>query len=223
MDDYDSDGGSPFGMMGMFSMMAPAMAMTMMLAASLWGVVILYVIARWRHNRAGLNDTQFGVKFALHLFRLHGYQLVLLGAFLLLFSVLAKGSSTMRSPIWRMALGFLTAGGVVFGVHTLMLGKTNQTEQPLLGRMFAGLSLLVTGMIGLVGVVAGMQALFAKGPMGNDGRMLWSLVFVYVTAWVVQGAIVVRAQLTTPSPDAAPPGPPGPGPIVPEPMRAPLA
>lgn len=222
MDDYDyGDHGSPFRMMGLVSMLAPAMAMLFL--ASLWGVGILYVVARWRQHRTGAADPQFGLKFALHLFRFYGYQLMLLGTFLLLYSVLLKGNSDERSPVWRAALGFLSAGGLLFGVHTVVLGKTNQRELPLVTRLFSGLSLLVTAIVGTIGLVAGLQALFAKGSMDDGGRMMWSLVFVYVTAWVVQGLILGKAQLTEPSPDAPPPSAPPPGPTVPEPMRQPLA
>ncbi len=221
---YDDDyggGPSPFRMMGLFSMLAPAMAM--LIFASLWGVVILYVVGRWRQNRAATSDPQFGMKFVLHLFRFHGYQLMLLGGFLLLFSVLYKGESGERSPIWRMALGFVTSGGIVFGAHQLFLGKTNQAAFPLVGRMYGGLSLVVTGLIGMIGLVGGIQTLFAKGPMGNDGRMLWSLVFTYGTAWVGQGAIFARAQLEGGSVDGDAVAPPPPAATVPEPMRQPLA
>ncbi|MBL8625048.1 MAG: hypothetical protein JNK64_27310 [Myxococcales bacterium] len=225
MDDYDDYGGgpSPLRMFNLFSMLAPMAGMV--LFASLWGVAILYVIARWRHHRSGVVDGQLGLKFVLHLFRLHGYQLLLLGGFMLLYSILAKGNSDMRSPIWRAAMGFLTAGGVVFGAHTVLLMKTNQAEQPLMGRMYSGLSLLITGLIAMTGLVLGTQALFAKGDMGNEGRGFWSLVFVYGTAWVVQGAVFGRAQLTGPSPDGpgAPGAPPPPPPPMPEPMRQPLA
>lgn len=226
MDDYDDYGGgpSPLRMFSFFSMLAPVAGMA--LFASLWGVVILYVIARWRHHRAGTGDPQLGLKFVLNLFRMHGYQLLLLGAFLLLYSILAKGNSDMRSPIWRAALGFLTSGGVVFGAHTVLLMKTNQAEQPLVGRMYGGLSLLITGLIAMIGLVLGTQALFAKGSMGNEGRGFWSLVFVYGTAWVVQGAVFGRASLAggnVDGPGAMPGVPPPPPAPVPEPMRQPLA
>jgi len=222
MDDYDDDGPSAFRMMGLFGMMAPAMAM--MVAASLWGVVILYVIARWRLHRAGTDDPQLGLKFVVHLFRFHGYQILLLGTFLLLYSVLIKGNDNVRSPMWRSALGFLVAGGGIFGVHTLILGRTNQEQHPLVARLFTGMSLVVTGMIAMIALIAGLQALFAKGDMGNEGRAFWSLVLVYVTAWAVQGSILARNHLTPTTPyDGSLPPPPPPGATVPDPMRQPLA
>jgi hypothetical protein len=225
MDDYGSDygdGPSPMRMFGLLGMLAPVVGM--LLAASLWGVAILYVIARWRHHRAGVVDSQLGLKFVLHLFRLHGYQLLLLGGFMLLYSILAKGNSEMRSPIWRAAMGFLTAGGVVFGAHTVLLTKTNQAEQPLIGRMYSGLSLLLTGLIAMTGLVLGTRRCSPRATWATraaaSGRWCSSMA---PRGWC--RARCSRAQLTGPSPDG--PGTPGasapPPPPMPEPMRQPLA
>jgi hypothetical protein len=201
MDDYGSDygdGPSPMRMFGLLGMLAPMVGM--LLFASLWGVVILYVIARWRYHRAGTVDNQLGLKFVLHMFRLHGYQLVLLGAFLMLFSILAKGNSRHALADLARRAGLPHRGGVVFGAHTVLLTKTNQAEQPLVGRLYGGLSLMITGLIAMIGLIAGTQALFAKGEMGNEGRGFWSLVFVYGAAWVVQGAVFGRGPAQRPEP-----------------------
>jgi hypothetical protein len=224
MDDYD-DGPSPFGMMGMMGMAAPMMAM--MFAAGFAWFVLIYVIARWRNNRAPMPDPQLGLKFALHLFRFHGYQLLLMGGTMLLFTVLMKSErGSVRGDIFRPAAAFLVAGGIVFGVHTLMLTKTNQDQYGLMGRLFAGVNLVITGLIGFVGLIFALQVLFAKGEGGNVARVAWSIVLVYCTAWGVQGALLGKSMLSGGSSDAmAPPGsmqqpPPT---SVPEPMRQPLA
>ncbi|MEZ4400184.1 MAG: hypothetical protein R3B06_09205 [Kofleriaceae bacterium] len=219
MDDFDS----PFGMMRLFGMLVPAMVM--LLVISLWGVIILYVVARWRHHRAGTRDPQLGLKFALHLFRFHGYQLLLMGGLLLLYAFLLKGNSAERSPVWRSALGLFTSGGIVFGLHTVWLAKTNDELAPLVGRLFRGMSLVLTGLIGFIALVAACQLLFAKGSSGDGGRLVWSALLIYGTAWGVQGVVFARAAMTSAEPDAAvPPAPPSPpSPPVPEPMRQPLA
>jgi hypothetical protein len=227
MDDIDT----PFRMMGLFSMLAPMMAM--LVFASLWGVVILYAIARWRHHRAGTSDPQLGLKFALHLFRFHGYHLLLAGGFALVYSVLLKGNSHERSSAYRAGFGFIAAGGLVYGLHTMVLQKSNQVRFPLVGRLFAGLNLIVTGMTGLVVIVIGFQMLFGKDSTGDAGRALWSMTLVYVTAWVVQGAMFGRDVLSDPGSDLpgsdqrgsdqSPPASSTPGATVPEPMRQPLS
>lgn len=225
MDDYD-DGPSPFSMMGMMGMAAPMMAMMVVGGLAWW--ILIYVILRWRNNRAPVPDPQLGLKFALHLFRFHGYQLLLVGGTMLLFTVLMKSErGSARGDIFRPAAAFLVAGGIVFGVKTLMLTKTNQERFTLVGRVFAGGNLLVTGLIGFVGLVFALQVLFAKGEAGNVARVAWSIVLVYCTAWGVQGALMGKTMLSDDgTPDAAaPPGGFGapPSTSVPEPMRQPLA
>lgn len=229
MDDYD-DGPSPFRMFGLLGMIAPMMA-TMVMAGMVW-MGLLYVIARWRNNRAAVPDPQLGLKFALHLFRFHGYQLLLLGGMMLLFTVLLKKEEygPTRGDIVRPAFAFLVAGGIVFGVHQLLLTKTNQAQHPLVGRLFAGLNLIVTGLVGFIGLVLALQMLFAKGSGGLPARAAWSVVLVYCGAWGVQGALMGKTMLdgSAPPPESmtppAMPGAPGVPPApVPEPMRQPLA
>jgi hypothetical protein len=219
-DDYDDDRGgiSPFRMLGLFGMIAPAMGM--LLAASLWLWMIIYIVGRWRLHRSGWNDPDFGAKFVLHVFRFHGYHVMLLGAFLILFGIVSKGLGD-KGPLWRAAFALLTSGGLIFGATTFLLTRTNQEQQPLVGRMCNGSSLFVSGMIAMVGLVGGFLVLFAEGPMGNDGRGLWAIVFVYVTALAVQGAIFSKRPLGA-GPVDGPSPPPPPAPTVPEPMRQPL-
>jgi hypothetical protein len=221
MDDYN-DGPSPFRMMGLLGMVAPMMA-TVLMAGLLW-MGLLYVIARWRNNKAAIPDPQLGLKFAMHLFRFHGFQLLLGGIFLVVFTILHKGEG--RGDIMRTAMGLLVVGGLVFGVHTLVLTKTNQDSFTLVGRLFGGLNLIVTGVVGFIALVVAFQMLFQKGEHGDEARLVWSLVLTYVTAWGVQGAILGKSMLDGPAPDetggrvgpTAPPSAP-----VPEPMRQPLA
>lgn len=227
MEDYD-DGPSPFRMFGILGMVAP-MVVTMLMAGMLW-MGLLYVIARWRNNRAAVPDPQLGLKFALHLFRFHGYQLMLLGGFLLLFTVLLKKGEygPTRGDMARPAFAFLVAGGLVYGAHTLGLAKTNQAQHPLVGRLFGGLNLIVTGLVGFIGLVFALQILFAKGEGGNEARAAWSAVLVYCVAWGVQGALLGKSMLDgdAPPPEVgAAPGSPivPPTAPVPEPMRQPLA
>lgn len=220
MDDFD-DGPSPFAMMGLLGM-APMVAM-MMVGMVAW-TAILYIIARWRNHRLAEPDPQLGLKFALHLFRLHGFQLLLLGGFFLVYSILHKGGG--RGDIVRPGFGFLVVGGLVFGVHSLVLTKTNQDSFPVVGRLFAGLNLIISGVVGFVALIVAFQMLFQKGEGGDAARAVWSLVLTYVTAWGVQGAMFGNAVLGSGSPDdvARGPGMPSAPPpsSIPEPMQRPL-
>lgn len=218
-DDYgDSGFGGPFGVLGM---MAPAM--TGIVVISMLFPLLLYVVARWRDNRSPIPDPQLGLKFALHFFRVQAFQLLLIGTAMLLFSMLGKNLGEGRELIYRPAFGFLVPAGVVFGVTSVMLGKTNNYSHPIVARVFNGYNLLITGMIGFAVFVMAFQILFQKGKSGNEGRMIWSAVLVYTTAWAALGAMFSRQVLDAPPPPMAPP-PLGPtGSDRPEPMQRPLA
>jgi len=182
----------------------------------------LYVVARWRDHRSATADPQLGLKFALHFFRTQSYQLLMFGTTMLIFSILGKDLGEHRDMIYRPAFGLLVPAGIVFGVMSVLLGKTNNDRVPQVGRLFNGYNLMVTGIIGFVAMVMLFEIFFQKGKSGNDGRMAWSAVLVYTTAWAVQGAMFGRAVLDAPLPYDAPPPPPA-GDPRPEPMQKPLA
>jgi hypothetical protein len=228
-DDDDEYGSrSLMGPMYMLSMLTPVLVV--MMITSLLFPLLLYVVARWRDHRAPVADPQLGLKFALHFFRVQSYQLLLMGTALLLYSMLSKElKGDMRELVYRPAFGFLVPAGAVFGVATAMLGRTNNYSHPAVGRLFNGYNLMVSGFIGFAALIWGFQALFQKGSSGEMGRIAWTGILVYTTAWVVQGAIFGRSVLeqspTTydgpPSSGSGPNEPPSPA--MPGPMQKPLA
>jgi hypothetical protein len=209
--------------MFMLQMLGPmVMLMVMLMSMMLFYGLVVYVIARWRDNRAPVPDPQLGLKFALHFFRAYSYQILLMGTMILFFSMLGKDLGEAREFIYRPAFGLIVPAGVVFGVMSVLLGKTNNYSHPNVGRLFNGFNLLVVGMFGFAMFVAGFVLLFQKGSSGNAGRMVWSGILVYTTAWAVQGAIFGRSVLDAPPPPSAPIPPAGGG-DRPEPMQRPLA
>lgn len=225
-DDDDYGSRSLMGPMYLLSMMTPVLVV--MMITSLLFPLLLYVIARWRDHRAPVADPQLGLKFALHFFRVQSYQLLLFGTAMLVYSMLSKEmKGEMREFIYRPAFGFLVPAGIVFGVATAMLGRTNNYAYPAVGRLFNGYNLMLTGFIGFAALIWGFQALFQKGSSGEMGRLAWTGILVYTTAWGIQGAIFGRTVLEASPPtsyeppSAAPPGePPAP---MPGPMQKPLA
>jgi hypothetical protein len=221
-DDDDEYGGR--SMMGpMFLLQAMSPILMMMAVISLMFPLLLYVVARWRDGKSPVPDPQLGLKFALHFFRIQSYQLLLLGTAMLLYAMLTKMPSQAREFIYRPAFGFLVPCAVVFGVTTAMLAKTNNDGFPAVGRLFNGYNLMVSGLIGFAALIMGFQMLFAKGSSGDAGRMVWSGILVYTTAWVVQGAIFGRSVLDAPPPYNMPPSDLPPPADVPSPMQRPLA
>ncbi len=221
---FDDDDDSSRSFAGpMFILQAMGPIMMMMAVVSLMFPLLLYIVARWRDHRAPAPDTQLGLKFALHFFRIQSYQLLLFGTAMLLFTMLSKDLKGAREVVYRPAFGLLVPAGIVFGIATSMLGKTNNYAFPSVGRLFNGYNLMVTGVIGFGALMMGFQLLFAKGDSGEAGRIAWTAILVYTTAWVVQGALFGRAVLDAPPPANMPPSDFAPGPHVPEPMQKPLA
>lgn len=200
MDDFD--GGDRYGspMMGMMGMLGPMMGiMVVMMVLSSMAPVLMYIIARWRQNREPVQDPQLGIKFALGFFRQIGYQLMLLGGFLVVFAIIGKNMGGDRGGLMRPAFGLLIPGLIVWGVHNLAMQRTNRIQFPNVERLWAGYNLLTTGIVGLIAIVLVFQTLFAKGDSGQPGRMAWALALVYCSAWATQGVMFLNRVLDTPS------------------------
>jgi hypothetical protein len=131
------------------------------------------------------------VKVALHYFRMASFQLLLVGAVLLVYAVIGKASD--KGDLYRAAFGFLVPAGIVFGVHTVLVARTNDASYPAVHRLFMGYNLLVVGLFGFAALVAGFQILFAKTRDGGDvGRLLFAGVLVYCGAWAACGIQFAR-------------------------------
>lgn len=202
--------------LAMLQMVGPMMFVVPML---LWLVVIgpllVYPLARWKMNREGAPDSHLGIKVALHYFRMLGFQLLLLGTVILLWTIFSKGGG--KGDMYRAAFGFLVPGAIVFGAHAAFLPKTNDVFLPGVRRLFMGYNLLVTGLLGFVALVLACQALFAKGSSGNEGRLFFAGLLVYGGAWVACGISFARVvfgdtSFAAPGTYAPPPPPPPPAP-----------
>jgi len=204
----DSDFGgrhSDFGGgLEILSMLAPLMMVYLILTMMVIPLV-LYVIARWRDNREPMPDSQLGIKFALGYFKWQGYQVALAGAAVLLWSVTTSRASEFREYLYRPAFGLILPGLLIFGVASWALLRTNQIERPQVGRLLAGYSMLLVGIFAFIFLVLGFVMLFQKGPAGEPGRIVWSVTFVYVAAWVTQTAMFMVD--VAPQPMVQPPPP----------------
>jgi len=174
----------------------------------LWMLVIgpmfIYPFARWKAHREPHQDTQLGLKVALHYFRMIAFQLLLLGALILLWTIIRRASDD-KGDFYRVGLALVLPAGLVFGVHTVLLDRTNDKVMVNVRRLFFGYNLLVTGLIGFTALVLAFQALFAKGSSGDEGRLFFAGLLVYVTAWVACGARFASLVGTDFSASAGPP------------------
>jgi hypothetical protein len=192
--------------------------------------VLLYVVARWRAMReGGLPDPHLGVKTALSFFRVLAAQVALAGLFLFLYAMMTKQGDETRKDIFRTAGGLLVPSVLIYAAHVGLAYVTNARQLPIVSRLFAGLNMLVVGLVGFASLVAAFVLLFQKDSPTEANRLVWSLVVVYVSAWIVQAVLLLRKSgllLGAQSPPglaAAPPaaGPPAPAPPKPTPPSTP--
>lgn len=167
--------------------------------------IVLYIVARWRMYRENLPpDPYLGFKVALSLFRIIAYQLCLGAAFLLVYAMITDLPDSVQSSLGRTGMGLLLPGLIVWVAHAAAIMKTNTEEIPHVARMFSGLALIQTGLVGFMALVFACVLLFQKGSSGEAGRAAWSAVMVYTTAWAVQGLLFARGlERGRPAPEIA--------------------
>jgi hypothetical protein len=190
----------------MVQLLGGVYAMTMLapLAMMLFGAVpvLIYLVARWRHPREyPTPDPQLGLKTALHLFRVAGFQLALGGAFALLWGALTREQS---EPALRLGASLLLPGGLIWLVHRALCARTNSETYPNIERMFDGWNLVWTGLIGMLALTLLFVVLLREGESGEAGRAAFALCLAYVGAWVGLGFVWLRRSGLLPP--AAPPG-----------------
>jgi hypothetical protein len=173
---------------------------------SLWvtGPLLLYPVARWKANREGIQDPQLGLKVALQFFALISFQLVLLAAVIIIFTLFSKDTSA-KGELYRAGFALAIPAGAVLAAHLVLLKRTNQDQYPTVRRLFLGYNVLVTGLVGLFALIFAFQVFFAKGSAGDAGRAGIAAVLVYVGAWAACGIQFGRLVFGDGG-SAAPPG-----------------
>jgi hypothetical protein len=158
--------------------------------------VIIYIVARWRTYRDyGGGDPHLGIKVAICVFRIAAFQLLLAGGFLFLYGLMTTMDGEARMNILRLAGGLFIPGLVVFAAHTVALHATNVASMPAVARMFNGVNMVQTGVGGFVSLVLVSVLMLQKDVPSEMNRMAWSLLLVYLPAWVAQGALFMRSTV----------------------------
>lgn len=196
---------------------AATAAASVFVTLTLFGPMVLYVIARWRAHRTG-GDPQLGLKFVLHWFAMSGVHLALTGAAIALYALISPGSSSSKGEMYRVAFGLIVPAGIVLAAHLVLLKRTNDEEVPGVRRLFLGYNTLVCGLCGFLALVLGFQVLFAKGSSRGVGHLCAATLLVFGTAWAVFGWKLMQLVLGGPGgfgamPEAVPP--PGPPQVMP--------
>jgi len=165
--------------------------------------VVIYIVARWRTYRDhGGGDPHLGIKVAICVFRIAAFQLLLAGGFLMLYGLMTTMDGDARINILRLAGGLFLPGLVVFAAHTVALHATNAESMPAVVRMFNGINLVQTGLTGFVSLVLVSVLMLQKDVPSEMNRLAWSLLLIYVPAWVAQGAMFMRSTIDEELPKA---------------------
>jgi hypothetical protein len=180
------------GLYETMGIMSASMASMMMLPIVGIGILIpltVYLVARWRdrNEHADNPDRQIGLKVALHLFRVITFQLSLAGIFTFLLGII---SDAPTEEFVRIGLGLAIPGVGLCFLHTLLIQRTNDHAYRAVGRMFEGWNMIITGLPGMIAVVAlFVVVLFPHmaGARGDALRMVFPYLLTYGGAWALLG------------------------------------
>jgi len=161
--------------------------LSVVVALSLPGALLIYLVARWRAHRASVVDPQLGLKVALHSFATAAFHLALYGGARLVFAIIGPDMAAEKGDLYRSAFAMLVPAGLILGVHVMLLRRTNDLDLPAVRRLFLGYNTIVTGLVGFVALALGFQILFAKGTQAPLGHLAGSAVLVYGGAWALLG------------------------------------
>jgi hypothetical protein len=160
----------------------------------------VYVILRWRQGREGeAPDPQLGLKVALQYFATIGWHITLIAAFMLLYGVL-EDSSRMQENLLRTGTGLLIGGLIVYGLHRVLLGRlTDSATRPNVTRIFKGLNLVLTGLIGMAALI-GMCVMLVQEKVPEEPFKVGGVVMlVYLGAWASQARGLIALTATKPA------------------------
>jgi len=147
----------------------------------------VYVLLRWRQAREGEPaDPQLGLKVALHYFATIGLHVVLMALVAVLYSFLID-SSRASEEMLRVGAGLLIGGGIILGAHqTLLRSLTDSAARPNVARVFAGLNLVLCGLIGM-GALLGASVMLCQERTPEGGfKLVFVLMAVYLGTWGLQ-------------------------------------
>lgn len=147
----------------------------------------VYVVLRWRQGREGETpDPQLGLKVALHYFATIGLHVVLMALVAVLYSFLID-SSRGSTELVRMGAGLLIGGGIILGGHqTLLRSFTDSATRPNVARVFAGLNLVLCGLIGMGALLGASVMLCQEDTPEQSFKLVLVLMAVYLGTWGLQ-------------------------------------
>lgn len=160
----------------------------------------VYVLLRWKQGREGEPpDPQLGLKVALHYFATLGLHVLLMAAVAGLYSFLIDGDRAAETLL-RTAAGLALGGGVVYGVHRALLGRlTDTATRPNVARMFAGLNLVLCGLVGMGALLTITVLLLQEDTPEDPFKLAIVLMVVYLAGWAASAMKLARFVAAKPA------------------------
>ncbi|MBL4633138.1 MAG: hypothetical protein JKY56_04655 [Kofleriaceae bacterium] len=150
--------------------------------------ILIYIVARWRSHKEDTSpDAQIGIKVAMCWFKVAAFQLLLMAGLLLSYATITDLPSNLGEQLIRVALGIALPSSIILGVMFVVLRTTNTEQRPAVHRMFAGVSLIQTGLVAFSALLYGGIALFQKNVPTEINRLIFCAVAVYGIAALMQG------------------------------------
>jgi hypothetical protein len=144
------------------------------------GLVVIYLIVRWRQERSGVSDPQLGWKVVMYFFLWNAIQLAVLGLALIVYSFLDDVDGARRT-----GLALILSGAIIGGAHAAGVLTSNHRAFPNVGRMFSGLHLVIFGIVGSVAIVVMTVNVLQVESNTEIGKIAGTGLVVYVVAWAV--------------------------------------
>jgi len=153
----------------------------------------VYVLLRWRQAREGVSpDPQLGLRLALYYFATIGLHVMLVGVVTGLYGLVVDGPRESESMM-RVGAGLLIGGGIVFGVHRVLIARlTDPATGGNLARAFAGLNVVLCGLIGMGALIAATVMLTQESVPEEGFKVSAVTMVVYLAAWAGQGLALIR-------------------------------
>jgi len=175
---------------GMFAMMLLAYSIVPLFP-------FMYVLLRWRQAREGTPDPQLGLKMALYYFATIGLHVMLIAVVAGLYSLLIDGPRASEG-LMRVGLGMFAGGGIVHGVHRVLIARLTAVDsRSNVARAFAGLNVVLCGLIGMGALIATTVMLAQEYVPEDAFKIAMVMMGVYLTAWGLQARALIRMSAAT--------------------------
>lgn len=179
-------------MMGAIEIAGLQMIFAPIILMTVFTPIIIYIVARWRSHRDDAPDPQLGIKVAICWFKMAAFLLLLLGVFIVCFSIVADLPSGAGESAMRVGAGLILPSLLIFAIQYFVLVQTNSEQRPTIARMFTGVTLVYTGLVTFGALTIGGIMLFQEDSPSELNRTIVVAILIYGGATASLGIRLMR-------------------------------